>query len=707
MPDPEDSVDAPSDESATDDLYSDDDSGRRLGAGQTAGSFSDYRRYAHAGHYADEEHFGAGEDDYADEDFPGGDDRYQDEDHFTAADDPYPADSAFAVDAADEYPEFPPRSASAAGSEPPTPPPRGHRGLGDWRGGHRSDGGRRGVSIGVIVALVAVVVVVGTVILWSFFGDVLSNRSHRAAARCVGGKETVAVVVDPSLADQVQQFAESYNSSAGPVGDHCMEVSVKPAGSDAVIAGFIGKWPAELGGQPALWIPGSSVSAARLTAAAGQKTISDSRSLVTSPIVLAIRPELQPALANQSWATLPGLQTNPNALAGLNLPAWGSLRLALPTNGNSDAAYLAGEAVAAASAPAGAPATQGTAAVRTLTGAQPKLPDNSLAEAMNTLLRPGDVATAPVHAVVTTEQQLFQRGQSLSDAKNTLGSWLPPGPAAVADYPTVLLSGPWLSHEQTSAASEFTHFMRRPEQFAKLAKAGFRVNGVKPPSSAVTSFAALPSTISVGDDAMRATLADTMGTPASGLATTIMLDQSMPTEEGGKTRLANVVAALGERIKALPPSSVVGLWTFDGHEGRSEVTTGPLSDTVNGQPRSAAVTATLDKQYASAGGAVSFTTLRMLYQEMQAKYVAGQPNSILLITAGPHTDQSLDGPGLQNFIRTSADAAKPITVNVIDFGADPDRATWEAVAQLTGGGYQNLSTSVSPDLATAINQFLG
>ena len=684
-PDPEDSVDTPSDESAADDLYSDDDTGRQLGAGQTAdapGSFSDYRRYADAGHYADEEHFGAGEDDY-------------------------PADGAFGVDAADEYPEFQSRSASAAGSEPPTPPPGGHRGLGDWRGGHRSDGGRRGVSIGVIVALVAVVVVVGTVILWSFFGDVLSNRSHRAAARCVGGKETVAVVVDPSLADQVQQFAESYNSSAGPVGDHCMEVSVKPAGSDAVIAGFIGKWPAELGGQPALWIPGSSVSAARLTAAGGQKTISDSRSLVTSPVLLAIRPELQPALANQSWATLPGLQTNPNALAGLNMPAWGSLRLALPTNGNSDAAYLAGEAVAAASAPGGAPATQGTAAVRTLTGAQPKLADNSLAEAMNALLKPGDVATAPVHAVVTTEQQLFQRGQSLSDAKNTLGSWLPPGPAAVADYPTVLLSGSWLSHEQTSAASEFTHFMRRPEQFAKLAKAGFRVNGVKPPSSAVTSFATLPSTLSVGDDAMRATLADTMGTPSSGLAATILLDQSMPTEEGGKTRLANVVAALGDRIKALPPSSVVGLWTFDGHEGRSEVTTGPLSDTVNGQPRLAAVTATLAKQYSSAGGAVSFTTLRMLYQDTQAKYVAGQPNSILVITAGPHTDQTLDGTGLQNFIRTSADAAKPIAVNVIDFGADPDRATWEAVAHLSGGGYQNLSTSASPDLATAINQFLG
>src|SRR5262249_276082 len=191
----------------------------------------------------------------------------------------------------------------------------------------------------------------------------------------------------------------------------------------------------------------------------------------------------------------------------------------------------------------------------------------------------------------TTEQQLFQRGQSLSDAKNTLGSWLPPGPAAVADYPTVLLSGSWLSHEQTSAASEFTHFMRRPEQLAKLAKAGFRVNGVKPPSSAVTSFAAPPSALSVGDDARRAPLADATGPPWSPFAATIMLDQSMPTQEGGKTRLANVVAALGDRIKALPPSSVVGLWTFDGHEGRSEVAAGPLSDTVNGRPRSAVLTA--------------------------------------------------------------------------------------------------------------------
>ncbi len=620
-------------------------------------------------------------------------------DHGEHGEEQHPAD----VDTPDDFPDF-----ARRGPAPPAPPPPatgGHRGLSDWRGGHRSDGGRRGVSIGVIAALVTVVVVVAGVILWRFFGDALSNRSHNAAA-CSGSKETVAVIADPSISDHVQQFAERYNGSAGPIGDHCVEVSVKSAGSDAVVGGFIGNWPADLGQRPALWIPASSVSAARLIAAAGKGTVTESRSLVTSPVVLAVRPELQRELGAQKWATLPGLQTKPDALAGLKLPTWGSLRLALPLGGNSDAAYLAGEAVAADSAPPGTPPTDGSGAVRTLIAGQPKLADNSLAEAMNALLRPGDPATAPVHAVVTTEQQLFQRGESLPDAGSTLSSWLPPGPAAVADYPTVQLSGSWLSQDQVTAASGFARFMNKSHQLAELAKAGFRVEGVKPPSSDVTNFAALPSTLSVGDDAMRATLANTVTTPSSGPAAIIMLEQSMTTDEGGKTRLGNVVAALDDRIKALPPNSVIGLWTFDGKEGRSEVPAGPLADNVDGQPRSAALTAALDRQHASSGGAVSFTTLRLIYKDAVANYHAGQNNSVLVITAGPHTDQTLGARGLQDFIKESADPAKPVAVNVIDFGSDPDRETWEAVAKLSGGIYHNLATSASPELATAVSNFL-
>jgi Bacterial extracellular solute-binding protein len=595
------------------------------------------------------------------------------------------------------------------------PPPRGlgpqHSGEwegGEWTGSHRAVAtGRRGVSVSVIAALVAVVVVVGAFILWRFFGDALSSRTNVAAARCVNGEVAVAVVADPSISDQVQKLADTYNKSAAPVADKCVKVGVKPADSDQVVNGFIGKWPAELGERPALWIPASSVSEARLEAAAGAQTVSDSRSLVTSPVLLAVRPQLKDALAQQNWGTLPGLQTNPTALDGLNLAGWGPLRLALPLSGDSDASYLAAEAVAAASAPSGAPASDGAGAVNTLVGGQPKLSDTKASTAMDALLGATDPAAAPVHAVVTTEQQLFQRAASMPDAKSKVASWLPPGPTATADFPTVLLSGNWLSQEQVSAASEFARFMRKPEQLAELAKAGFRTQGGTPPKSDVTSFAPVSAPLSVGDTAMRATLANALTAPAGSPAVTIMLDQSMPTDEGGKSRLANVVAALNARLQALPANSAVGLWTFDGVEGRSEVSTGPLSDPVNGQPRSAALTSALNEQTASGGGAVSFTTLRIVYDQLKTNYRQGQSNSLLVITAGPHTDQSLDGSGLQQYIRGALDQGRPIAVNVIDFGNDSDRATWEAVAQASGGSYQNLTSSTGPELTTAITQFLG
>jgi hypothetical protein len=550
--------------------------------------------------------------------------------------------------------------------------------------------------------------VVAAFILWRFFGDALSDRSSIASARCVDGQKGVAVIADPAIAGEIAALAKKFNETANPVGDSCVAMEVKPAESDQVINGFVDTWPAELGERPALWIPGSSISQARLEAVAGEETVDDSRSLVSSPVVLAIRPQLKSALGQQNWGTLPGLQSNPNSLNGMNLPGWGSLRLALPLNGDSDASYLAAEAVAAASAPAGAPPSAGTGAVNTLMSGQPKLADNKASTAMDALLNATDPAAAPVHAVVTTEQQLYQRGTSLSDAKNVVSSWLPPGPTATADYPTVLLKGSWLSQEQVTAASEFSRFLRKPEQLAELAKLGFRTGGGQTPKSDITNFAPVSTPLSVGDSSMRATLANALtAAPAGNPAVTIMLDQSMSTQEGGKSRLANVAAALDAQVQTLPTAAAVGLWTFDGVEGRSEVATGPLSDPVDGKPRSAALGAALDAQTASGGGAVSFTTLRMIYDDALAKFRQGQTNSVLVITAGPHTDQSLDAGGLQDYVRRTFDPAKPVAINVIDFGADPDRAAWEGVAQISGGSYQNLSTSASPDLATAISTFLG
>lgn len=564
---------------------------------------------------------------------------------------------------------------------------------------------RRGVSPGVIAALVALVVLVGGGIAWQFFSDAMSRRSEDAARKCVQGTATVAVIADPAIADSVAAIAETYNADAKPVGDTCVDMAVTPGNSDAVIAGLSGTWPAELGERPALWIPASSMSSARLQAVAGKEIVSDARSLVTSPVVLAVRPQLAESLGQREWPALPELQTNPTALEALNLPGWGSLRLALPVGGASDVAYLVAEAVAATTAPAGAPPTAGLGAVGALLGSQPRLGDNSADEAWNSLVASTDPATAPVHAVAMTEQQLFGRVSAMKSAKDTVAQWIPGGPTALADYPTVLLTDPAMSEEQISAASEFARYMGKPEQLGTFAKAGFRVPGIDPPAGDVVSFPALTPALANGDEAMRAAVAASVS-PVPGATTTVVISQSLAGDEGGRPRLANVTDALSNRVRTLPPNAVVGLWTFDGADSRPVVSTGALSDDLAGEPRSAALSATLDGLTPTGGGEVSFTTLRRAYSEALANYRPGQPNSVLVITAGPHTDRTLDGPGLQNFIAGAVDPNRPVAINVIDLGADPDRPVWETVSRLSGGSYQEIATSDSPDLVAAIARML-
>ncbi len=567
-----------------------------------------------------------------------------------------------------------------------------------WRGGHRSEANRRGVSIGVIVAVITVVVVIAGVIVWRFFGDSLSQRSTSAAEQCIKGTATVAVVADPSIVDEIKKFGDSYNQQATPVGDQCIKVVVNKSDSDSVINGFGSKWPGDLGDQPALWIPASTVSSARLQGLVGKETVSDDRSLVTTPVLLALRPQLKDALAQQNWATLPGLQGNPTALDSLNLPGWGSLRLALPTIGNSDASYLAAEAVGAASAPPDSPPTAGLGAVNALIAARPRLDDDTADVAWKALVSSGDPAAAPVHAMVTTEQQLFQRMSALQDAKSAVAAWLPPGPVALADYPTVLLAGAWLSDEQVTGASEFARFMRQPAQLAELGKVGFRAEGATSPSNGAIDFPSLAAPLTVGDDPVRATLAQAVSVPGTS-TTTIMIDQSM-------TDLASATRALGNRLTVLPPSSAVGLWTFDGSEGRSVVPTGPLSDQVNGTDRGSALAGTLGGMQEASGGAVSFTTLRLLYGEALTNFRPDQPNSVLIITKGPHTDRTLDGPGLQQYLQSAQDPNRPIKINVIDIGDDSDHTTWEALAQMSGGTFQPVPSPDSPDVAAAITAML-
>jgi hypothetical protein len=446
------------------------------------------------------------------------------------------------------------------------------------------------------------------------------------------------------------------------------------------------------------------VQSARLQAVAGKQVVSDARSLAISPVVLAVRPEVKKALEQEGWGALPGLQNDPGSLDARNLPGWGTLRLALPATGAADANYLVAEAVAAATAPPNTPPTAGLPAVSALLAGQPRLPSNSAAAAWEALTAAGDPAAAAVHAVAMTEQQLFAKAGQLANAADSVAEWIPTGPVPLADYPTVLLAGSWLSDEQVAAASEFARFLRKDSQLAELAKAGFRPEGVTPEGNGVVDFPKLAAALPAGDEAVRSAVAGAVN-PLGG-TTTIVMNEGLTGDEGGRARLFNVTAALRDRINALPPSAAIGLWTFNKINSGPAVMTGPLGDPIETQPRAALITGVLDATTPTSGGGLSFTSLRAAYGDALLNYRPGQPNSVLVITQGPHTDDALDGAGLEDFIAKSQDPNRPLPINVISFGGDPDRPTWEAVTRLSGGSYQELPTSAGPDLLAAISRML-
>lgn len=164
----------------------------------------------------------------------------------------------------------------------------------------------------------------------------------------------------------------------------------------------------------------------------------------------------------------------------------------------------------------------------------------------------------------------------------------------------MLLSGKWLSEEQVSGASEFARFMRKPAQLDALLQAGFRVDGKAREGNDSAGFAPLSAPMPAGDDAQRAAIAAAV-TPAGVATTTVLLNEGLTGDEGGKPRLLNVTAAPGP-ISALPADASVGLWTFNKVDSGAAVQTGPLGEQPGPQPRSAALTGVLNSTTPTSGG---------------------------------------------------------------------------------------------------------
>ncbi|WP_062395277.1 hypothetical protein [Gordonia phthalatica] len=360
---------------------------------------------------------------------------------------------------------------------------------------HNSDGRSRNfVSRPLIAVALTLILIAGLVTAWRQLGDRIDEEPV-AANPCLEGPATVSVLADPAIAPGLQQIAENYNKTKPAVRDHCITVEVRPADARATLEGLSAKtWDQKTyGAFPAAWVPQSSVWAASLQVAKSDALQGNPESLVSSPVRLAMEPELAKAIDGRlAWADLPA-QTRAASLGDFGLRSWGSMRIAMPDGPQSDATALMTQAVAAATVSAKAPLTdkqvrsggvQG--AIDELLSAPPRVGDGSIDAAVRSIAETTDPSDAPVRAVAVTEQQLY--AITKNDKKARVAAVTPKGPTPVADYPVVRLAGQAVPPHVSDAVAEFFTFARKPVQMEILTKSGFHGSGPLPESTATVTF---------------------------------------------------------------------------------------------------------------------------------------------------------------------------------------------------------------------------
>ena len=537
-----------------------------------------------------------------------------------------------------------------------------------------------------------IIVMVLAVAGWFQLRERIVDQGVQAADTCVEGDAVVAVVVEPDLSGPVSALAQRFTDGRPVVRDQCISVRVTSADSDTVAAAIsagASVWDeAALGPVPALWIPRSSDSVAAVPVESIDGT---PRSVATSPVVLAGPAPVTDALARADigWADLPDLQS--------------TLRLQLPVGPASDSTTSALAAVVASSLgepdrPVAVEGIRSGLAVSALSalattdlGIEAVTPE-STDEALGRLTADMS-ATAQAHAVPVTAQQLSNA------AASDLTAYAPAGPTPMADHPAAVLAGQWTDETRRRAAAQFVDFMRQTENTPVFVDLGFEV-GAPPGNAPVAS-----------PDARRA-MVDLVQNPATPRRVTIVLDVSgsMDTAEGERTRLQNTTDALVQQFGSVVDSSQLGLWVYSsdldaGRAFRTVVPAGPVDETLpTGMRREQLIAAASTLQPEAATS--TYESMLAAYASAVDGFVAGRPNSVLLVTDGPDDNALATSDRFIEALTASTDQNRPVSIDVVSIGDNPDIETLQSMADITGGSLTTVGSSAGPELADLLRRLL-
>ena len=294
-----------------------------------------------------------------------------------------------------------------------------------------------------------------------------------------------------------------------------------------------------------------------------------------------------------------------------------------------------------------------------------------------------------------------------SDSHQDLAALAPADGAAFLQYSLVTVNE---KPEVAKLVADFASYLTSEEAKEALSEAGFTTpDGPEPrvptPLHGMITQAPAPEAVVVAD--VRA--AWTSVAPKDQVLLALDVSGSMLRRTPEGTRLDILQAAVLRTIAGIQPANTLALWAYSLHIGtkgddfRVLRGVGKLSDNKHFLAVRESI-ADLDRTVG--GGRGLYDTIAAAYEQASSTFAKGFDNSVVVVTAGPNEDDY--GASLEiltDRINQLKDPARPVRVDIIGFGTEPDAQAMTSIAELTGGRY--LPAPEPDDLATALSTALG
>jgi len=457
----------------------------------------------------------------------------------------------------------------------------------------------------------------------------------------------------------------------------CVTVKVIERASGTAERALEQDWSDENGPRPHVWSPAATTWLLLLRQHRPDLVPAVAQPIIQSPLVIAM-PEpmftaLHGSIKNIGWHDVHTLARDPQSWARFG-KSWGRFRLGKTTPLISTSGLHAMISLNNASQAEDDP-------VAFLQGVESSVAHyaDSVGSFLANLRQADDAGQALeyVSAIAVEEKQVFDynRGNTNSDYCATPCNWTEPKTKLVsvypregtliADHPYAVLNWNWVDDAHRQAASDFRSHLESPPVQSLFQREGFRDHQHQAGALLQLPYFDPDEPRILYSPPTPAALNEIRGAWSANIRkrsnALIVLDVGPSMDFPSRNaKLAAVKNAVIEHLKLLADDDEVGLWTFPTADGRPYHEVMPI--TKRGPPPHE-FASHLDKVVTVAAGRALFATVRAAVDRVQAGFVEGRVNAVIVVSDG-RSGVSDDLPGLLKALRDQHDDQRVLILTV-------------------------------------------